>query len=196
MKEPEEILFDSWHDAEAHLGINLIDNSLFTAEDTRLMAAWGKPGKHCHGLYYVWDEQFTGAKIGTTFQRSGIKFGVSAMVMAEYAAVYDDIVRAYYYGHSITYPQYPLREVTVSTEEYVTEAGIPILLVIVTREAKNSSPYDNLLHCSAFFAVNHISYCVEVSDRTFDPIDLKNYANMAEKVVAEMKEVLEGFTLE
>lgn len=198
LEEPTEALYDSWTDAEEYLGIDLINNTLFTAEDTRLMAAYGERGKHCQSLYYVWDGQFDGFKMGTTFKRRGIQFGVSALAMTEYAAEYDidEDINKYYYGSSMTYAQYPVREVSISTEEYVTKGGIPVLIVTVTREAKSSDSPDEIKLLTAFFAVNNISYRVMMGGYSIDPAELEGYANLEELIMATMYEVLDGFVIE
>lgn len=196
LTEPTEALYDSWTDAEEYLGIDLIDNSLLTAEDTRRIAAYGVPGKHCHGLYYVWDGQFAGAKIGTEFQRRGIDFGIYALAMSEYATEYDEDVRTYYHGTSMTYVQYPVREVSISTEEYITKGGIPVLLVTVTRDARNSNDPDEIRDLIAYFAVNNISYRVMMSSYSIVLSEIEGYDNAEEMIMATMYEVLDGFVIE
>ena len=198
LEEPAEALYDSWIDAEEYLGIDLINNALFTAEDTRFMAAYGERGKHCQSLYYVWDGQFAGFKMGTTFRRRGIEFGVSALAMTEHAAEYDydEDIRNNYYGSSMTYVQYPVREVTISTEEYITKGGIPVLLVTVTRDARDSTSPNEVKQLFAFFAVNNISYRVMMGGYSVVLSEIENFTNKEEMIMATMYEVLDGFVIE
>jgi len=196
LEEGGEILHYDWASAEEHLGIDLIDNTLFTDEDTKQMAAYGERGKHCQGIYYVWDGQFSGAKIGSVFQRGNTRWGVSAMVIAEHPAEYDEIVQKYYHGVSMAFAQYPVREVTVATEQYVTQAGIPVLLVTVTREPHSTEKWADFYDCMAFFAVNNISYRVGFAGSSYSSTDLDASIGPAEKYTAELKEFLDGFTLE
>ena len=196
LKESTEALYDSWTDAEAYLGIDLLNNSLFTAEDYRLLAAWKKPGKVCNSFYYVWDGIFSGATVCSVLQHDRTEYVITARAMAEHAAEYDETIKLYYHGSSFTYRQYPVREVSLVTEEYVTKAGIPVLLVIATREGRSTEDWDSVQGYTAFFAVNNISYRVDLSSRSFGTDDMDTYSTPFEKYTAGMKEILDGFVIE
>ena len=197
LEEGEVLLHDDWAAAEEYLGINLIDNPLFTAEDTHQIAAFGEANKYCQGIYYVWDGQFYGAKIGSLFNRNGSKYVVSAMITADPPSEIAEEVDKYYHGYSITYAQYPKKDITISTEEYVTTSGIPVLVVTVTEHSsKSKKKWDDLIECNAFFSVNNISYIVGTDGYSFSSTELDTYSGPKEKMSAALKDFLDGFVVE
>ena len=191
------VLHDDWAAAEEYLGIDLIDNPFFTAEDTYRVAGFGKRDKFCQGIYYVWDGQFYGAKIGSLFKRDGFSYSVNAMITADAPSEITEEVTKYYHGHSISYAQYPNRDVTVSTEDYVSKAGIPVLIVAVTGQSDiENKKWDDLLDCFACFAVNNISYTVSISGYSFASTELDTFSGPKEKNTVALKEFLDGFVIE
>ena len=197
LEEGQVILHDDWAAAEEYLGINLIDNPLFTAEDTHQVAAFGEANKNCQGIYYVWDGQFYGAKIGSLFNRSGTRYVVSAMITADPPSEIAEDVDKYYHGYNITYAQYPKKDITISTEEYVTKSGIPVLLVTVTEHSsKSKKKWDDLIECKAFFSVNNISYIVGTDGYSFSSKELDTYSGPKEKMSTALKDFLDGFVVE
>ena len=197
LEEGQVILHDDWAAAEEYLGINLIDNPLFTAEDTHQVAAFGEANKNCQGIYYVWDGQFYGAKIGSLFNRNGTRYVISAMITADPPSEIAEDVDKYYHGYNITYAQYPKKDITISTEEYVTKSGIPVLLVTVTEHSsKSKKKWDDLIECNAFFSVNNISYIVGTDGYSFSSTELDTYSGPKEKMSAALKDFLDGFVVE
>lgn len=197
LEEGENILHDDWAAAEAYLGIDLIDNLLFTAEDTHRVAAWGERNKYCQGIYYVWDGQFYGAKIASIFKRNDTNYVVSAMITADPPKEIAEDVSKYYHGHSITYAQYPKSDVTISTEEYMTTSGIPVSIVSVTEHSsKGRKKWDDLIDCNAFFAVNNVSYIVRINGYSFSSLELDSFTGPQEKVTLALKDFLDGFEIE
>lgn len=189
---------NSWEEAETYLGIDLLDNPLLTAEDTKQMTPFegSKKGEreHCLGIYRTADEQFYAGTVQAGYQRNGVEFVVSAMVTAQHPTVNNEDI-ANFHGTSITYLDYYGTE--IETEQYTTQEGIPVLIVIVSRNQHNV--YDSgadVLDCNAYFAVNNVSYTVMNNAFSFTSDDLENYANAKEKVMDVMLEVLDGFTLE
>ena len=199
LQELEEggiVLHDDWAAAEEYLGIDLIDNPLFTAEDTYRVAGFGEKDKYCQGIYYVWDN-FYGAKIGSVFKRNGLSYFVGAMITADAPVEIAEEVTKYYHGTSISYAKYPNRDVTVSTEDYVTASGIPVLIATVTgHPEKGNKKWDDLLDCFACFAVNNISYTVSINGYSFASTELDTYSGPKEKATIALKDFLDGFVIE
>lgn len=199
LKERQIISHDSWAEAESYLGIDLLENPLLTAEDTKQMTpfAGSKLGEreHCLGIYRALDGQFYAGTVQAGYQRNGVDFVVSAMVTAQHPTVNQEEIAKYYHGTSITYlDRYGIE---IETEQYTTQEGIPVLIVIVSRNQRNvfdsgADVYD----CNAYFAVNNVSYAVINNGFSFTSDDRKTYANAKEKVMEVMTEVLEGFTIE
>lgn len=199
LEEGEVIYHESWTDAEEYLGIDLLANSLFTDADTRqrpqYFDSWNGPRKHCQGIYRVMDGQFYSASIQAAFHRSGVSFDVAATVTADHPTVNKEDILKYYHGNCITYLD--RHGTQIDTEQYTTQAGIPVLIVTVSRNSLNVYNIGaDILDCNAYFAVNDISYEVCISGWSFGTNDLDTYASPKEKIMATMIEVLEGFTLE
>lgn len=199
LQEAQFIGHDSWADAESYLGIDLVENPLLTTADTRRMTPFDgiKLGEreHCLGIYRAADGQFYAGTVQAGYQRNGVDFVVSAMVTAEHPTVDQEAITKYYHGTSITYLD--MYGIEIETEQYTTREGIPVLIVMVSRNQRNAYDYRaDILDCSAYFAVNNVSYTVMNNAFSFTSDDLENYANAKEKVMSVMLEVLEGFTLE
>lgn len=192
LEESEEMLHASLAEAEAYLGLDLLENSVLSAEDTRQVAAFKERGKQFKTYCCIWEGDFLFADIQSVYHRNDIRFKLTATVTADHPSVDE----AEYHNTNITYFDEHNREVL--TEQYLTQAGIPILIVTVMEDNYRWDDYDNraILDCFACFAVNNVSYKLEPTAWEFDDDDLDKYADMDEKVMANLKEVLEGFTLE
>jgi len=199
LEEGQVISHTSWAEAESYLGIDLLDNPLLTEEDTKTMTPFdgSKLGEreHCLGIYRVADGQFFAGSIGAGYQRNGVDFIVSATATAQHPTANPEDIENYYHGTSITFLDKHGTDIT--TEQHTTRAGIPVLIVIVSRNQLNA--YDNgadIIECNAYFAVNNVSYCVVINGSSFSSHDRENYSNAKEKVMEVMLEVLEGFVFE
>ena len=132
MKEGEVIIQESWAAAEEYLGIDLVDNILFTADDTYCPASVGERGKNARCVYGVADGQFFFSSIWAIFKRNNYEYWVEAMVSVEHPTVNKEDIQNYYHGYSITYNNH--NNLQVETLQHVTKAGIPVLIVTATEE--------------------------------------------------------------
>ena len=194
LEEGQILYYESWQEAENYLGLDLLENPLFTAEDTKRMTPFNgkKLGQraHCTGTYWASDGQFYAGRIQAGYQRNNVEFLVGAMASAQHPNVDLNIISNSYHGTSITYMD--RNNARIDTQQYTTAAGIPVLIVTVTRGAQNI--FDSgLIECTAYFAVNNVSYTVSYSGGSYDSHDADQWAN---QVMGVITEVLDGFTLE
>ena len=194
LEEGQILYHESWQEAESYLGIDLLDNPLLTAEDTKRMTPFNgdKLGdrEHCMGIYYAAEGQFFAGRIAAGYRRGNIYFYVSAMATAQHPDVDQDMLSKNYHGTSITY--FGKNNAQIDTQQYTTSSGIPVLIVTATRGQLNEFD-DGLLECTAYFAVNNISYTVTYGGGSYDLHDTDLWTD---QVLGVIKEVLEGFTLE
>lgn len=194
LEEGQVLYYESWQEAERYLGVDLLDNSLLAAEDTKRMTPidGDKPGQraHCVGIYRVADGQFFAASIRAGYRHNNVEFIVGAMATAQHPNVDQNIITKYYHGSSMTYLD--RNNTQIDTQQYTTRSGIPVLIITATRGQLNEFD-DGLIDCTAYFAVNNISYTVSYSGGSFSSL---NSDLWADQVVGVIKEVLEGFTLE
>ena len=191
LEESEEVLHENLEKAEEYLGIDLVDNPVLAAEDTRQVAAFKERGKNFKTYCCIWEEHFLFAEVQSVYHRNDVRFNLTATVTADHPTI-DEME---YHNTRLTYFDEHNREIL--TEQYVTQAGIPVLIVTVM-EYDYRDDHDNrtILDYFACFAVNNISYKLEPTAWSFDDDDLDQYADADEKVAATLKEVLDGFTLE
>lgn len=195
MKEGEVIIQESWAAAEEYLGIDLVDNVLFTADDTYCPAPFGEPGKNARCVYGVADGQFFFSSIWAIFERNNYEYWVEAMVSVDHPTVNEEDIQNYYHGYSITY--HDRNNLQVETQQHVTKSGIPVLIVTATSEyALGEYDWDQLTDCVALFAVNNVSYKVHIHGGTFREHELDQYAGPKEKSTLALKEFLDGFVIE
>lgn len=64
--------------------------------------------------------------------------------------------------------------------------------MIITKTTTNQKHF----HYRAYFAVNNISYTVDIGEWSFSPLSGEEFETAEEKVMTTLLEVLEGFTLE
>lgn len=196
LNENFDILHNSWQEAEAYLGIDLISNPVLEAEDTGKLSAWKEPGKVCCSRYFVLDGQLFYSNVYAAYQRGDLGVDVKAAVSFDHPTADKTFVQQYCHGTSITFQQFPGRPRTINTEEYCNPAGIPMLITTVSKEKPRDVFDDSYLFCQAFFAVNDVSYSVIVEKQTFDTFDLDTYQNPREKTMAALLEILDGFVVE
>lgn len=197
MKEGEVIIQESWAAAEKYLGIDLVDNILFTADDTYCPASFGERGKNARCVYGVADGQFFFSSIWAIFKRNNYEYWVEAMVSVEHPTVNKEDIQNYYHGYSITYNNH--NNLQVETLQHTTKAGIPVLIVTATEEYDKrlgGYDWDRLTDCVALFAVNNVSYKVHIHGGTFREHELDRYAGPKEKSTAALIEFLDGFVIE
>ena len=218
LKDFETVLHESWADAEKYLGIDLLDNIHFTAKDTYRRPAFidsthittgmshekheqllKRFGKNAKSLCWTYDEQLVASSIKAEYERDQTIFTVEAMVSVDLPDEMKEDVYNYYHGYSITYVD--RNNTQVETQQYMTKAGIPVLIVTTTSEdnLNDSSTYndwENLIDCVAFFAVNNVTYRVNAFWKAFGTDDLDRYASPKEKVMPALLEFLDGFVIE
>lgn len=211
LNEYEEVIHESWTDAEEYLGIDLVDNIHFTANDTYPRPAYldeehrstsvqhekhvqtlKRFGKNAQSTCWVYNDQLFAARVTAEFERNHMIFMVRAMVSVDLPPEIKDDVYNYYHGYSVTYPDRNNEKVDVETMQYVTASDIPVLIVTVTSDdkltdSKKSNDWEYLEDCIAFFAVNNVTYSVNAS---------LNISYTEEQVVSALQEFLDGFVIE
>lgn len=192
LKEGEELLHASLEEVEKYLGLDLVNNPVLTGEDTHQVAAFQEPGKHFQTYCHIAEDHLLFADVQSVYNRNDIRFKITATATIEHPTIEEDV----YHSTNITYFDHWARD--VQTEQYVTQAGIPVLIVKVREGAKYNygAEYGGLLDCFACFAVNNISYKIEISSWFYDSDDRGRFATPEEKVMTTLLEILEGFTLE
>ena len=212
----ETVKHDSWADAEAYLGIDLIDNVHFTASDTyrrpnfidpSLLKASMSPqkinqtlkrfGKNAQTVCGTYKDQLYFSTVSAVYERDQTIFHVDACISVDTPDEIKEDIYNYYHGFSITYDD--RNNTVVEIEHYMTSAGIPVLIATVTSEEyyydNNSyNDWDALLDCVAFFAVNDISYRINATCASFGTND--QYTTPKEKVMPALLEFLDGFVME
>lgn len=199
LEETQVISHTSWEEAERYLGIDLLQNPMLTEDHTKNMTPFdgSKLGEreHCLGIYRVADGQFISGSIGAGYQRNGVDFIVSATATAQHPTSNLDDITNDHHGTSITFLD--KNGIDVTTEQYMTRAGIPVLIVTVSRNQLNV--YDSgaeIVECNAYFAVNNVSYSVINYGFSFSSLDRETYSGAKEKVMEVMLEILDGFVIE
>ena len=203
LKEYEQIVHTNWAAAEAYLGIDLLDNVHFTANDTYCRAAFKERGKNAQTTCWVYEDQMFAASVDAEFERDQTYFSVQTMVSVDLPEEIKDDVYNYYHGYSGTYYEsdYEQNNVKIETQQYVTKAGIPVLILTATddRNFNDRSTYndwEDLRECVAFFAVNNVTYRVGARWKAFGTDDLERYASPLEKTMPALLEFLDGFVIE
>lgn len=175
LKENKTVYYDSWKDAEAALGIDLLENEVLIDGNTHPINHFLTPGYHCAGRYMVTEGQFYAASTFAAYQRDRVSFEVKANVTAQTAEKAEDFMDLFHGTYSAYSKKY---DPNIMTEQYTTKHGIPVTLIVVELE--------DLTEYSAIFAVNNVSYKVRILGRYT--------SEKCERDV--LLEVLDGFVLE
>ena len=199
LEETQVISHTSWEEAEKYMGIELLQNPVLTEDHTKNMTPFdgSKLGEreHCLGIYRVADGQFISGSIGAGYQRNGVDFILSATATAQHPTANLDNITNDHHGTSITFLD--KNGIDITTEQYMTRADIPVLIVTVSRNQLNM--YDSgaeIIECNAYFAVNNVSYSVINYGFSFSSMDRETYSGAKEKVMEVMLEILDGFVIE
>lgn len=216
LKDYETVLHESWADAESYLGIDLVDNIHFTAKDTYRRPAFmdsshittgmshhkhsqalKRFGKNAQTVCGTYEEQLFFSTVNAEYERDQTVFRIQACISVDIPDEIKEDIYNYYHGYSITYDD--RYNTTVETEHYMTAAGIPVLITTVTSEENynDSKPYNDweqLVDCTAFFAVNDVSYRIDTYCASYGTGD--QYASPKEKVMPALLEFLDGFVIE
>ena len=190
LEEGEIVLHTSQEDVEKYLGLDLIENAVLSADDTHQVAAFDESGKNYQTYCGVWDGQFLFAKVRSVYKRNGIRFNMTAIATVEHPTMDEKE----YHNTNITYFDENNREIL--SEQYVTQGGIPVLIVTVMEDSHLSDNNRALVDYFACFAVNNISYKIELTGWFFDSYDLEKFTSPEEKAIETLTEILDGFVLE
>lgn len=192
LDEGEEKLHTTLAEVEEYLGLDLVDNPVLTAEDTHPVGAFKEAGKNFQTYCHIAEDHLLFADVQSVYNRNNVRFRITATATVDHPTIEEDV----YHSTDITYFDHWARD--VQTDQYMTQAGIPVLIVKVREGATYNygADYGALLDCFACFAVNNISYKIEINGWSFSSDDRDQFATPEEKVMATLVEVLEGFTLE
>lgn len=182
MKEYEEVLHESWAAAEEYLGIDLIDNIHFTANDTYCRPAFMdkahlstrvSPEKHAQALKrfgknaqstcWAYNDQLYAARVTAEYERDHTVFLVRAMVSVDLPTEIKEDVYNYYHGYSITYSDRNKEKVDINTAQHVSPSGIPMLIVTVTSRG-------NLIDCNTSNDSAYLEDCIAFLPLITSPI--------------------------
>jgi hypothetical protein len=192
LQEYEQVVHTNWAEAEAYLGIDLLDNIHFTANDTYCVAAFKERGKNAQTTCWVYEDQVFAASVDASFERDQTYFWVQTMVSVDLPPEIKDDVYNYYHGYSITYANRNKEKVDINTDQYVSPSGIPMLIVTVTskgslKDCNTSNDLAYLEDCVVFFSVNNVTYRVDVYG---------SYSRSEEQIMPALLEFLDGFVIE
>ena len=176
-----DVTYGSWEEAQADLGIDLLDNQVCNEAETQKIDYYVDGElmqKHCTGRYLAEDGQLYYANLRGIYRRNSVEFQITATVTAEHPAVTEEVLMQCHES-SMTYfdsftPQ-------VETQQYITKAGIPVTICTVRMEDEFGAFTDH----KAYLAVNDVSYCVSC-------IGMKGRWD-EERISSVLHEVLEGF---
>jgi len=200
LKETQWLYFDSWEDAEEKIGVDFIDNPLLDEEKTQPYTRNKKYGYDergiaysalktkatpYRGVYYAAEEQFFAASFSAEYWRNRTKFMITAYMTADHPLMTEEIFLVYHgFGE-----RYYKENTNITIEQYVTKNGIPA--TIFYADPDNSFGW---IHPYAYFSVNNISYHIEFSQ--FDSQGDETSEETNERLLALLREILDGFTVE
>ena len=200
LKETEWLYFDSWEDAEEKIGVDFLNNTILDDENTQpytrkkkykyderglAYAALKTKATPYRGVYYAADEQFFSASFSAEYYRQRIRFMITTYMTADHPLMTEEIFLVYHgFGE-----RYYKENANITIEEYVTKNGIPATIYY-----KDSDSPFGLIHPYAYFSVNNISYHIEFTQ--FDSQQGETGAQTKERLLALMREILDGFVIE
>lgn len=183
--------YDSWEEAVEDLDMGYLNNTILADDDTekkelQIAYTYSEQPSHCMLEYVGIDDQPFLAYLHANYERDDVEFTVQANIGIEHPTALDEYYEMLHtYGYGIPHRYRPKYEY----EDYTTANGIPMIITKSTTSHK-------AFKYSAYFAVNSISYSVEIGGYSFSPLNGEKYDTAEEKVKATLLEVLEGFTLE
>lgn len=181
------VAYNSWEDAEAELGIDLITNSILSNSETYPEKSFqlevdpephtlGSQLHHCYATYAGKDGQFYRANVTAAYRRDGMHITVRTTVTAEHPAISQER-EAEMHWVGITYPQTDVEQ--ISQEQYTAKNGLIATVVVIDRAGTKSTDYE------ASFVANGVSYRI-----TVDCYTSKRNAEAKELLL----DILEGFS--
>ena len=167
MEDYRLVTYESWQDAEAELGITLVNNPVlfqeqvtkehsFRLEENRVFQR-----AHCYATYNGKDGQFYRATIQAAYRYDNMHIRLSSVVTCEHPAISKEKEYAMH-NHGVLYRDYEVENIT--QEQYVAENGIVATLVTVDRVGGKTTDYE------AAFSASGASYRITIHsyDKTRD----------------------------
>lgn len=183
--------YDSWEQAVDDLDLGYLNNTVLADDDTektklRVARTYGEEPTHCMMEYVGLDDQPCLAYLRANYDRNAIELTVQANIGIEHPTAPEEYYEMLHtHGYGMPHRDRPKYEY----ESYTTANGIPVTITKATAT-------QHYFHYSAYFAVNNISYTVDIGEWSFSPLSGEEFETPEEKVMATLKEVLEGFTIE
>lgn len=183
----KSVVYDSWEDAEAELGIDLITNSVLSDRATYPEKQYnldidsgthvsGSSLHHCFANYRGKDGQLYCATVTAAYRRDEMQITIRSTVTAEHPAISQEREQELHWI-GVTYPQTDVEEIL--QEQYTAESGLPATIIVIDRTGARSTDYE------ATFAANGASYRITVS----------GYPGKREAEAKELLlDILEGFS--
>ena len=190
LKAYETVNFASWEEAEEAIGIDLLDNTVLTAEDTYPYAGKNPKSAPFTGVYYVYDEQLFSVKFNSVYYRERVQFIVNIYMTTDHPQMTEEFFLVYH-GFGERYYS-PKNTEGVSVEHFVTKNGIPVTIYFPVHTEKSKIDY---VEPSAYFCVNNVSYHIDIGRWGTSPNE-ETPEEANERLYNLLVEVLEGFTLE
>jgi len=183
--------YDSWEQAVDDLDLGYLNNTVLADDDTektklRVAINYGEEPTHCMMEYVGLDDQPCLAYLHANYERNDIELTVQANIGIEHPTALEEYYEMLHtHGYGMPHRDRPKYEY----EAYTTANGIPVTITKTTAT-------QHYFHYSAYFAVNNISYSVDIGEWSFSPLSGEEFETPEEKVMATLLEVLEGFTVE
>ena len=181
MEDYRLVAYESWQDAEAELGITLVNNPVlfqeqvtkehsFRLEENRVFQR-----AHCYATYNGLDGQFYRATLRAAYRYAHMHITLSSTVTCQHPAISKEEEESMHY-HGVMYRDQDVEN--ISQEQYLAENGIQATLVTVDRVGGKTTDYE------ATFSAGGASYRITIhsNDKSRDG-----------EVKRVLVEILEGF---
>lgn len=154
------VVYDSWKEAEAELGITLINNDFLNDPGVTKQYAYNLKdqgiGKraHCHVFYQGKDNQLYRVNITASYQYDGMTVEVRSTVTCEHPAISKEKEQDFHWS-GILYENDDVED--IQKEEYIAKNGIKATIITAKQTGSRTTDY------VAAFAANSASYRIFVS---------------------------------
>lgn len=183
--------YDSWEDAVEDLDMGYLNNTVLADDGTDkkelpIAYTYSEKPSHCMMEYVGIDDQPFCAYLHANYERDDVEFTIQANIGIKHPTALEEYYEMLHtHGYGMPHRDRPNYE----HESYTTAYGIPMIITKATTNHKS-------FNYSAYFAVNNISYSVEINSCSFSPLDGEKYETVEEKMRSTLLEILEGFTVE
>lgn len=163
MEDYRLVVYETWQDAEAELGITLADNPVLFDDSVRKDYTFRLEEKrifqraHCYATYNGKDGQFYRATIQAAYRYDNMHITLSSVVTCEHPAISKEKEYAMH-GHGVWYRDHDVEN--IQQESYLAKNGINATIVTVDRVGAKSTDYE------ASFSAGGASYRITV--RSYD----------------------------